>query len=180
MPLAAYIKNKQPLVYRVFSNALQSGKLAHAYLLLGETGTPLKETAIYLAKSILCDYPDPLADEKCIVCQRIELDEYPDFVFYDGEEGTVKKGDVSSLTALFSQTPLEAKGIMVYVINHVENMTAEAANSLLKFLEEPPANTYAILTSQNEAKVLPTIASRCEKMRLLLSSRKEVIEEALS
>ena len=67
---------------------------------------------------------------------------------------------------------------MVYVINHVENMTVDAANSLLKFLEEPPSNTYAFLTSQNEAKVLPTIISRCEKLRLLLSSRKEVIEEA--
>ena len=178
MSIGGYIKNKQPLVYRTFSSALESGKLAHAYLLLGEAGTPLKEAAMYLAKSVLCDYPNPLADEECIICRRIEMNDYPDFIFYDGEENSVKKGDISSLTALFSQTPLESKGIMVYVINHVENMTVDAANSLLKFLEEPPSNTYAFLTSQNEAKVLPTIISRCEKLRLLLSSRKEVIEEA--
>ena len=140
----------------------------------------MKETAIYLAKSILCDHPNPLADENCLICRRIELNEYPDFIFYDGEEGSVKKGDVSSLISLFSRTSLEVKGTMVYVINQIENMTVDAANSLLKFLEEPPTNTYAILTCQNETKVLPTILSRCEKLRLLLASRKEVIDEAVA
>ena len=55
----------------------------------------------------------------------------------------------------------------------------EAVNSLLKFLEEPTPGTYAILTSQNEAKVLPTIISRCESMRLLLLPREEVVKDAL-
>ena len=88
MSIGGYIKNKQPLVYRTFSNALESGKLAHAYLLLGEAGTPLKEAAMYLAKSVLCDYPNPLADEECIICRRIEMNDYPDFIFYDGEENS--------------------------------------------------------------------------------------------
>lgn len=180
MLVGPYVKNKQPLVYRTFCNALASGHLSHAYLLVGEAGTPLKETATYLAKSILCNHPNPLADEDCIVCQRIDRDEYPDFVFFDGAEGSVKKADVSSITSLFSQTALEEKGIMVYVINMVENMTTEAANSLLKFLEEPPENTYAFLTAQNEAKILPTIISRCEKIRLLLAPRSEVISEAVA
>lgn len=180
MNVGPYVKNKQPLVYRTFSNALASSRLAHAYLLLGEAGTPLKEVAVYLAKSLLCDHPDPLADEECLICQRIERADYPDFVLFDGSEDSVKKGDVSSLTSLFSQTALEEKGLMVYVIHLVENMTPEAANSLLKFLEEPPANTYAFLTSQNEAKILPTILSRCESMRLLLAPREEVIAEAVA
>ena len=61
----------------------------------------------------------------------------------------------------------------------VNIMTVEAVNSLLKFLEEPTPGTYAILTSQNEAKVLPTIISRCESMRLLLLPREEVVKDAL-
>ena len=71
MSIGGYIKNKQPLVYRTFSNALESGKLAHAYLLLGEAGTPLKEAAMYLAKSVLCDYPNPLAASSSTEGSRI-------------------------------------------------------------------------------------------------------------
>ncbi len=180
MAISGYIKEKQPFIYRTFCNAIKEGKLSHAYFISGELGTPLKETAIFLAKSLLCDHPDPLACEECITCQRIEKGEYPDFIFLDGEEETIKKDEVRNLTASFSQTALEVKGKMVYVINHIENMKNDVANSLLKFLEEPPSNTYAILTSQNESKVLPTILSRCESLRLLLAPRKEVIDEAIA
>ncbi len=178
MKLKSYLPAKQPLVYRTFQYALQTGRLAHAYLLVGEAGTPLKETAIYLAKTLLCDNPSPLADEACRTCSRIDNGEYPDFILVDGSEDKIKKETVSQIVLSFGQTALEKKGIMVYVIHEVENMTPEAINSLLKFLEEPSSTTYAILTTRNEAKVLPTIISRCEKMRLLLEPRKDVIELA--
>ena len=179
MSIASYIKDRQPLVSKSFGYALSHDQLAHAYLLTGEAGTPLKETAVYLAKSILCDHPNPLADEECVLCQRIERGEYPDYVFLSGEEETIHKEDVRDTINLFMRTPLERKGGMVYGIHLVENMTPEAVNSLLKFLEEPNDYTYAILTTQNEEKVLPTIISRCEKLRLILTPRNEVLEEAL-
>lgn len=182
-----YVKKKQPLLFRTFSYALKSQKLAHAYLLLGEPGTPLKETAIYLAKSILCDEPDPLACEECRTCRRVENGHYTDLIIVDGEklvdgeikEGSIKKDEITKVVESFNETSVEPKGIMVYVINRVENTTDQASNSLLKFLEEPTPNTYAILTTQNEAQVLPTIISRCQEIRLLLAPRKEVIEQAL-
>lgn len=180
MGLANYLKNRQPLVTKSFSYGLTHDQLAHSYLLSGEAGTPLKETALFLAKSIICDHPNPLADEECVTCQRIDRDEYPDFVFLDGEEDSIKKEEIRDTVNLFQKTPLERKGVMIYVIHLVENMTVEAVNSLLKFLEEPSPWTYAILTTQNEDKVLPTIVSRCEKLRLVLTPRKEVYEEALS
>lgn len=180
MGLANYLKNRQPLVTKSFCYGLTHDQLAHAYLLTGEAGTPLKETALFLAKSILCDHPNPLADEECITCQRIDRDEYPDFIFFDGEEDSIKKDEIRDVVNLFQKTPLERKGVMIYVIHLVENMTLEAVNSLLKFLEEPSPWTYAILTTQNEDKVLPTIVSRCERLRLILTPRKEVYEEAIS
>lgn len=180
MGLASYLQNRQPLVTKSFCYGLTHDQLAHAYLLSGEAGTPLKETALLLAKSILCDHPDPFADEECIICQRIACDEYPDFVFLNGEEDSIKKEEVRETLNLFQKTPLERKGVMIYVIHLVENMTLEAVNSLLKFLEEPNDYTYAILTTQNEDKVLPTIVSRCEKLRLILTPRQEVYEEALA
>lgn len=180
MGIGNYVKEKQPFVYKTFSHALQSSHLAHSYLLLGDPGTPLKETAIYLAKSILCDSPSPLADESCITCQRIDKGEYPDFVFFDGEAANIKKDDVAGLVGSFQQTALERKGIKVYIIHLVENMTNEAINALLKFLEEPPSHAYAILTSENEAKVLPTIISRCQSIRMVLYPRERVVEEAIA
>ncbi len=179
MRIKGYVENKQPILYRTFSGALEKGVVTHSYLLLGEAGIPLKEVALYLAKSLLCDHPHPLADEECVYCQRIENGDYPDLVILDGENQSIKKDDVLDLVSDFQKTPLEKKGIMIYIVNLVENMTVEAVNSLLKFLEEPTPNTYAILTSQNEAKVLPTIVSRCQSIRLRLSPIYEVIQEAI-
>jgi DNA polymerase III subunit delta' len=180
MKFASYLEAKQPLVWKTFSHALSEHRLAHAYLLSGEAGTPLKETALFLAKSILCDNPDPMADETCLTCTRIDHRTYSDFLFLDGEKDSIKKEDVQEILGDFSKTPLEEKGIMVYIIHLVENMTVEAVNSLLKFLEEPSKNTYAILTSENEARLLPTVVSRCESMRMLLAPREEVIAEAVT
>ncbi len=179
MGFGDYLTQKQPIFAKTFSNALSCKQIAHAYLVIGESGTPLKQTAIFMAKSILCDGDGPFADESCITCQRIEAGEYPDFRFFDGSEESIKKEQMKNVVLDFQQTPLETKGIMVYVVHLVENMTAEAANSLLKFLEEPSPNTYAILTAQNESKVLPTIVSRCQTLHLLLAPRSEVVEECL-
>lgn len=131
-----------------------------------------------MAQSLLCDKPNPLACEECRTCLRLEHGNYADFLILDGEGGTIKKDDVQDVVGNFTRTPLESKGIMIYIIHLVENMTPEAINSLLKFLEEPTKNTYAILTTANEARVLPTIVSRCETIRMVLAPREEVIAEA--
>ncbi len=176
MKVGEYLKEKQSIAYEAFSRALSEKKLAHAYLLIGERGIPLKEIGEYFAKSILCSDPSPLADESCQTCHRIAQGDYPDYRFYDGSDASIKKDEVQDLIRYFEQTPLEEKGIMVYLIHCVEGMTVEAENSLLKFLEEPNPCAYAILTTKNESKVLPTIISRCQGIRLLLSPREDVLK----
>ncbi len=180
MNFKEYLQTYQPLIYQTFVNAISSGKLAHAYLLSGENGIPLLETATFIAKSLVCDNPSPLACDNCPSCRRIEHKTYADFAILDGKEGQIKKGDVQDIVGDFSKTAMESKGIMIYIINLVENMNVQAINSLLKFLEEPPAKTYAILTTENETKVLPTIISRCEKLRMVLVPKDIVKAEVLS
>jgi DNA polymerase-3 subunit delta' len=175
-----YLEQKQPLVFRTFKNALETHKVNHAYLLMGEAGTPLKETALFLAKSLLCEHPDPFADEMCRTCERIDHGNYTDLILIDGSVKAIDKDSVGDVISGFSETAIESKGIMVYIIHLVENMTTEATNSLLKFLEEPGPNTYAFLTTENSARVLPTIVSRCETMRLLLQPRSETVKEAVA
>ncbi len=179
MNISDYIREHQPALFKTISNAFLTDHLSHAYLLSGEAGTPLLPVAIHLAKSLVCDEPSPLACGKCLTCLRIDDGNYADFMIFDGSEKTIKKEDVQSVEGNFEKTALESKGKMIYVLHLVENMTAEAVNSLLKFLEEPGKDIYAFLTTENEAKVLPTILSRTQTIRLKLNDQKIVISEAI-
>lgn len=180
MQIKEYLEKYQPTIYKTFVNALHNEKLSHAYLISGNPGMPLKETALFLAKSILCDSPNPLACDSCITCARIDEGNYPDVMVFDGEKDRIKKGDIEKIITNFDKTALESKGIMIYVLHLVETMTAIAVNSLLKFLEEPGKNIFAFLTTENEAKVLPTIISRTQVFRLKAINVKKIINDAVS
>ena len=175
-----YLRKTQPIALKVLTGAFSSGRLAHAYLLAGEPGLPLKEAAYFLAESFLCERPAPLACESCKTCERVRRGGYADFLFVDGSLSSIKKETIQAVMGDFSKTPLERRGIMVYVIHLVENMTVEAVNSLLKFLEEPPKGCYAILTSENLARVLPTIISRSETIRFVKAPYDDVVKDAVS
>ena len=180
MQIGKYLETKQPILYRTFLRALENKRLSHAYLISGNPGTPLFEVAKHLAKTILCDHPNPLACDECITCTRIDNGNYPDFVVLSGEKSSIKKEEVVNIETQFEKTAFEVKGKMVYIIHLVENMGIEAINSILKFLEEPESEVYAFLTTNNENNVLPTIISRCQLLRLRPVDRQEVINEAIS
>ena len=179
MQVETYLKQYQPIVYQTFVNSFQTNHLSHAYLISGNPGTPLLEVAKFFAKSILCDEPDPLACGSCITCLRIDDDNYPDFIVIDGSKGTIKKDEVGNIETQFEKTAFESKGIMIYILHLVENMTTQAVNSILKFLEEPGSNIYAFLTTNNESIILPTIISRCQTLRLKQIDRQLVIKGAM-
>lgn len=175
-----YLKEHQKMIYQIFCNALKSDQLSHAYLLLGEQGTPLLPIAKFLAQSLICDSPNPLACGECLSCIRLDEGNYADFMLIDGQEKIIKKDDIQILEQNFEKTAIENKGLMIYIINHIENITLEAINSLLKFLEEPGKNIYAFLTSENEIKIPPTILSRTQILRLRLVPTAKIIDEARS
>jgi len=178
MQIENYLKNYQPVIYKTFVNALETNKLSHAYLLSGSIGMPLKDAALYLAKSLICDSPNPLACNSCITCMRVDEGNYADLMIFDGEQSKIKKGDIEKITTNFDKTALEEKGVMIYVLHLVETMTPIAVNSLLKFLEEPGKNIFAFLTTENEAKILPTIISRTQVLRFREVNREQVIKDA--
>lgn len=180
MQIGQYLEKYQPVIYKTFVNAKDDGRLSHAYLLSGSIGMPLKETAMFLAKSIVCDNPNPLACNECMTCIRMDEGNYADLIVFDGSEGRIKKEDVQKITGSFDKSALEEKGVMIYVIHLVENMTSVAVNALLKFLEEPGRSIYAFLTTENESKVLPTIISRTQVLRFREIDRLEIINNAES
>jgi len=179
MQVERYLKEYQPIIYKTFLSSLENNHLSHAYLISGNPGTPLLEVAKFLGKSILCDDPSPLACNNCITCLRVDSENYPDFIVYDGSKKTIKKEDVESIESQFDKKAFEAKGIRIYILHLVENMTVESVNSILKFLEEPGSQIYAFLTTNNESAILPTVISRCQNLRLKLLDRDLVINEAV-
>ena len=179
MQVEKYLKNYQPVIYQTFLNSLQKDQLSHAYLISGNNGAPLLDVATFFAKSILCDDPSPLACNSCITCLRVDDGNYPDFFVFDGSKATIKKEAVTTIESAFEKKAFENKGIRVYVLHLIENMTIEAINSILKFLEEPGQKVYAFLTTNNENVILPTIISRCQVLRLKLIDKQIVIKTAL-
>ena len=179
MQVEKYLKKYQPVIYQTFLNSLQKDQLSHAYLISGNNGAPLIDVATFFAKSILCDDPSPMACNSCITCLRVDDGNYPDFFVFDGEKATIKKDNVDIIETTFEKEAMENKGIRVYVLNLIENMTTQAINSILKFLEEPGKNVYAFLTTNNENVILPTIISRCQVLRLRLIDKQIVINDAM-
>lgn len=149
----------EPKLAKFFLNSRKQNRLSHAYLLYGENNAPLKEVALFLAQSLSCER-DLLACGECPSCQRFEKGIHPDFRLIDGKLETIKKESIKSLLEGFSLSALEKGHVLCYVINEVDNITEEAANTLLKFLEEPKEGQIAFLTSTNPTRVLKTIRSR--------------------
>ena len=179
MQVEKYLKKYQPVIYQTFLNSLQKDQLSHAYLISGNNGAPLLDVATFFAKSILCDDPSPLACNSCITCLRVDDGNYPDFFVFDGSKATIKKEAVTTIESAFEKKAFENKGIRVYILHLIENMTVEAINSILKFLEEPGQKVYAFLTTNNENTVLPTIISRCQLLRMRLIDKQIVINDAI-
>ena len=176
----ALIKQTQSVVYQTLVNAFASNKINHAFLLSGLKGSPIKESAIYVAQSLVCENPNPLACEECLSCLRIANQSYADFIYIDGELGTIKKEEIEGLQSSFSKSGVEAKGLKIYIINQLEKATASATNSLLKFLEEPYDDVIGILTTQNQSQILETIISRSQVLRIKSYSKDYLGAELLN
>lgn len=173
------LKQQQPIAYQTLKNALHYDKLAHAYIFSGPSGTMKKEAAYLLAQSLLCEH-EGFACEECITCQRVLQNEYADMIYIDGTSSSIKKDDIVKLQKAFQNTALEKQGKKVYIIDHAENATVEALNSLLKFLEEPSSDLTAILIVEQLDRLLPTIVSRCQNITFKAMNTKQCLEAVQS
>ncbi len=177
MSFKEYLKNNQRIVYNTFASSIKANRLSHAYLIKGNEGAPLLETALFLAKSLICPHADPLACEECLTCIRFDEGNYADFKLLNGQEKNIKVSDIEELQAFFQNTPSEKSKKMIYIIHALENSNKESLNALLKFLEEPQENVYAFITTYNEEKLLPTILSRTQHLKLLPLKKGELIQK---
>ena len=178
MDCVNYLKKYQEIPYNIFKNALENNRFFHAYLLSGPTGTPIFEIAKFLSKCLLNNKHE-LKEEDNIISKTVENGTYPDLIIIDTKKEQVKIDDIRRIEDKFSQTSINQLGIKIYIINLIENLKPNEANALLKFLEEPLDNTYAILTTENEYSILPTILSRTEIVRFSSVNKNVLIDECI-
>jgi len=172
------LQEEQPIVYRTLKNCLENHRLSHALLFSGPKGTPRKETALYLAKTLVCEKQDGFACNVCAACRRVDEGTYADVKLLDGSVKSIKKEQILAIQQEFNKTALEGNH-KIYILNQAENATPEALNSLLKFLEEPSSsNLTAILIVDELDRLLPTIVSRCQILPFRPLSQENCCQQA--
>lgn len=175
--------------------SLKQDRLPHAFLFYGPEGCGKEALAIKLAQLLNCEKDHFAICGACSQCLKIEKLHHADvkFVFPTPSESNFKEEDfleAMEAKALnpYRRTDFEGKNIFigidtirelklearfklyegkkkVYIISEADRMRTEAANAILKLLEEPPANLMLILITSNIYKILPTIKSRCQLLR---------------
>ena len=151
------------------ANAFHSNKLSHAYLFEGDDAQSMKYVAMEFAQLILCN-----GNEQCEL--KLRNFNHPDFTYISSEESTIKKEQIEQLVRQMNQLPIEGT-YKVYIIEDFEKLTVQGENSILKFLEEPPENTIAILISTKPEQILNTIHSRCQHMYFKPSDTSHFIDK---
>ncbi|WP_317889885.1 DNA polymerase III subunit delta' [Sutcliffiella deserti] len=170
----------QPTVSRIIKNSLERNRIAHAYLLDGMKGTGKKDVSLLFAKSLLCkerNGVDPC--QICSNCKRIDSRNHPDVHILEPDGNSIKKQQIQYLQEEFKKTGLESKR-KIYIIEHADKMTANAANSLLKFLEEPNQETFAFLLTENVNQMLNTIISRCQPLSFSALTSERLVDKLVA
>ena len=160
----------QEALVRTLSNAIRSGRLAHAWLLTGVRGVGKTTTARIIARALNCIGPDGKGGptpEPCGVCEHcvaIAEDRHVDVMEMDAASRT-GVDDVRELIEGVRYRPTSAR-YKVYIIDEVHMLSNNAFNALLKTLEEPPEHVKFIFATTESRKIPVTVLSRCQRFDL--------------
>ena len=164
----------QDHILRQVEPSLKLGQPAHAYLLVGPPHVGKMTLALDLAQAVNCSDPSPAPCGDCTQCSRIAQGQHSDVRVVgigkgadDGPTRTVIGiGDIKEVLHQVNLKPYEG-AFTVIIFDGAEAMSEEAANALLKTLEEPPGQVLFLLLTADEDALLATIRSRCRRLRLL-------------
>lgn len=151
----------QQYVVRSIKNAVQEGKVGHAYLFCGPRGTGKTSMARLLARAVNCEDKEHAPCGKCENCLAAIEGTHPDIIEINAANETHVE-DVRDLIERARLSPMMGQH-KVYIVDEVHQLSSSAASALLKTLEEPPEHVIFILATTDPQKLLPTIISRCQR-----------------
>lgn len=160
-------KENYKVAYRILNNNLKKNRCSHAYLFETNGNVDKNKIIMSFAKSLLCPF-NYTNSEKCVncyQCKNIDENNYLEIKIIEPDGMWIKKEQLLALQEEFKTKSITGNK-KVYIIHNAEKMNASAANSLLKFLEEPEENIIAILSTDNIHQLLDTIISRCQIITL--------------
>lgn len=155
---------------KLLVSMLDNDRLPHALLFSGPPGVGKFTLAVELAKTLFCETES--ACGHCRSCQNVERKNHPDLRIIESET-SIGIDDLRSLQKEIYQAPYEQKR-RVIIFDGAEKMTRDAANALLKTLEEPPIFNVFVLATSNEREIPLTIKSRCVRIGFGPLSRKDI------
>ncbi len=160
----------QDALVRTLKNAIESGRIAHAFMLTGIRGVGKTTTARIIAKALNYAGADGKAEpttgstDDCEICQAIAEDRHPDVMEMDAASRT-GIDDIREILEGVRYAPTSAR-YKVYIIDEVHMLSKAAFNALLKTLEEPPEHVKFIFATTEIRKVPVTVLSRCQRFDL--------------
>ena len=165
-------------VKKILRKALQKKKIPNSILFYGPNGVGKEEMALVLAKAINCERKKDDACEKCTSCRGINAGNFPDVMVIQPDGNVIKIEQMRALRKIAYLKPMVGKK-RVFIVTEAEKMNEEAANSLLKVLEEPPLFSYVLLVTHNPFLILSTIKSRCQILNFPPLSKEDIERELM-
>ncbi len=166
---------------RILKSALKTGRLSHAYLFEGPDGVGKRGVAMALAQAIQCSRQDDDACGLCIFCRKVEEHNHSDVWWIAPERNAIRIDVIRQLQRDMSFDALEGRKRII-IVDEADKMLHNAANAMLKTLEEPPAATNMVLITSKPQLLLPTIVSRCQRLAfgpLTREMARQVIERQI-
>lgn len=166
----------QQHVVRTLRNAVEQGKVHHAYLFVGSRGTGKTSMAKILARSLNCERGGPTVTPcgECESCLTIASGTSLDVIEMDAASNR-SVDDIRDLRERVAYAPTGGRW-KVYILDEAHMLTKEAWNAFLKTLEEPPPNTVFVLATTESHKVMATIADRCQRFDFQRPSLEQISE----
>ncbi len=160
-------KDSQYICYSILVNAVKNDKISHAYLIDSNECNSSFSFVMSFVKVIVCPHNYTNFNDccGCNICERIDNNNFMEVKVIKPDGLNIKKEQLLELQNSFNLYGIESKK-RIYIIFDCDKMTLQASNSLLKFLEEPADNVYAILVTNNINKIISTILSRCQILKL--------------
>ena len=153
-----------PRAQALMARALERGRVPPALLFVGPSGVGKRTVALAVARALLCETGKPFPCDRCSSCSRCLKGMHPDLFLVEALTKVIKIDQVRDVVREIGSSPFEGRA-RAFVIDDAHELTEQAANALLKSLEEPAPRSHVILVTSAPQALLPTVRSRCQLVR---------------